>query len=57
VVARHTPASGGAYGTIIKLLILTGARRNEIGGMQWGEVDFGARDPPARRAQQESPTA
>ena len=26
------------FGTIIKLLILTGARRNEIGGLTWDEV-------------------
>jgi integrase len=27
------------YGKIIRLLILTGARRDEIGGMQWKELD------------------
>jgi integrase len=27
------------YGRIIKLLILTGARRAEIGGLRWGELD------------------
>jgi integrase len=27
------------YGRIIKLLILTGARRGEIGGLRWGELD------------------
>jgi integrase len=26
------------YGTILKLLLLTGARRNEIGGLRWDEV-------------------
>jgi integrase len=28
------------YGTIVKLAILLAARRTEIGGMRWGEVDF-----------------
>jgi integrase len=27
------------YGTIIRLLVLTGARREEIGGMGWSEID------------------
>jgi integrase len=29
------------HGRIIRLLILTGARRSEIGGMAWSEIDFG----------------
>jgi integrase len=44
-------AGEGAYGTIIKLLILTGQRREEIGGLRWSEVIFPAcliRLPPAR---------
>jgi integrase len=28
------------YGRIVKLLALTGQRRNEVGGMRWTEVDF-----------------
>ena len=32
-------AGDGAYGKVIKLLILTGARRAEIGGMRWSEID------------------
>ena len=28
------------YGRCIRLLILTGARRQEIGGMCWSEIDF-----------------
>ena len=28
------------YGRIVKLLTLTGQRRNEVGGMRWTEVDF-----------------
>jgi integrase len=33
-------AGDDPYGTIIKLLILTGQRREEIGGLRWSEVDF-----------------
>ncbi len=29
------------FGAIVRLLILTGARRAEVAGMQWSEVDFG----------------
>src|SRR5262245_22768928 len=29
-----------AFGKVIKLLILTGARRAEVGGMRWSEIDF-----------------
>jgi integrase len=28
------------YGAIVRLLILTGCRRIEIGGMRWSEIDF-----------------
>jgi integrase len=31
------------YGRIIKLLILTAQRRDEVGGMQWGEIDATAK--------------
>ena len=39
------------YGAIIKLLMITGARRDEIGGLRWSEVDLYAKTitlPPAR---------
>ena len=36
-------AGAGSYGTIVKLLILTGARREEIGQLRWSEVDFAGR--------------
>jgi integrase len=32
--------NGDQHGAILKLLILTGARRNEIGGLCWSEVDL-----------------
>jgi integrase len=44
-------AGEDAYGTIIKLLILTGQRREEIGGLRWSELILPAcliRLPPAR---------
>src|SRR5262249_54486450 len=37
-------AGDGAYGTIIKLLILTGQRRSEISGLRWAEIDFAKRE-------------
>lgn len=40
------------FGRIVKLLILTGQRRTEVGGMQWKEISFdkAAWTIPARRA-------
>ena len=29
------------YGRIVKLLLLTGQRREEIGGLRWSEIDDG----------------
>jgi integrase len=44
-------ASGDdAYGQVIKLLILTGARRAEVGGMRWSELKHGAWTIPAERS-------
>jgi integrase len=31
------------YGDVVRLLMLTGQRRMEIGGLRWSEVDFAAR--------------
>jgi integrase len=41
IVWHSLPASD--YGTILKLLILTGQRREEIAALQWSEVDLDAR--------------
>jgi integrase len=42
-IARVWNAAGnGTYGTIVKLLILTGQRREEISALRWSEVDFAA---------------
>ena len=32
--------SGGRYDAIVKLLVLTGLRREEIGGLRWDEIDL-----------------
>jgi integrase len=52
-------ASGdcGDYGVIIKILMLTAARRSEIGGLTWGEVDLAASviSLPAPRAKNGRP--
>jgi integrase len=41
-----------SYGRIIKLLLLTGARRGEVGGLRWSELNFdtGVWKLPAARA-------
>ena len=33
-------AGDDAYGKVVKLLILTGCRRQEVGGMRWSELDL-----------------
>ena len=33
-------SGAGQYGLIVKLLLLTGQRREEVAGMQWNELDF-----------------
>ena len=42
VAAVYTAAGGvdEPWGTIVRLLILTGQRRGEVAGMEWGEVDL-----------------
>ncbi len=40
LVAVWRAAGDVAYGTLIKLLILTGCRRTEIGSLKWDEIDF-----------------
>ena len=41
---------GYPFGAAIKMLILTGARREEVGGMKWSEIDPGKWTLPASRA-------
>jgi integrase len=35
-----TDAIGWPFGPCFKLLMLTGQRRNEVGGMKWSDIDF-----------------
>jgi integrase len=37
---RAAGEAGAPYGTIIRLLILTGQRRGEVAGMNWGEMSL-----------------
>jgi integrase len=43
---------GWPYGALFKLLLLTGQRRNEVGGMEWSEIDIRERiwTIPAKRS-------
>ena len=34
---------GGPFGALVELLILTGARRDEVAGMSWSEIDLDGR--------------
>src|SRR5262249_29674304 len=43
IVEVWNAAGDDAYGVIVKLLILTGQRRDEIGALRWSEIDFPAR--------------
>lgn len=47
----------GDYGTIIKLLILTGQRMNEIAALRWSEIDFdrGVISLPSERTKNHRP--
>jgi integrase len=42
-VWKAADKAGHPYGQIIKLLILTGQRRQEIAGLHWSEIDLDAR--------------
>jgi integrase len=44
-----------AYGAIVKLLILTGQRRDEIGGLRFGEISDGIIALPASRSKNRKP--
>jgi integrase len=56
LAAVWNAAGGDDYGAIIKLLILTGARRTEIGGMMWQELNLEDRTwtIPASRAKNDN---
>jgi integrase len=40
LVWQASDASGWPFGPIVKLLLLTGARRDEVAGMRWSELDL-----------------
>jgi integrase len=50
-------AGTGDYGDLIRLLMLTGARRQELGSLTWGEINFAARviNLPASRIKNKRP--
>jgi integrase len=50
-------AGDSTYGTIVRLLILTGQRRGEIGGLSWSELDMErhAINLPAERTKNKRP--
>src|SRR5262249_42955864 len=54
LVAIWNACGDDDYGKIIKLLMLTGCRRQEIGGMRWSEFDLDGPQPswtlPAERS-------
>ena len=50
-----TAAGDDAYGTIIKLLILTGQRRSEIARLRWSEVGGDAIQLPGERTKNKRP--
>ncbi len=41
-VWRAADADGWPFGVLVKLLILTGQRRDEVSGMRWSEINLGA---------------
>jgi integrase len=43
------------YGSILKLLLLTGQRREEIGGLRWAEIEEGAIHLPGSRTKNKRP--
>jgi integrase len=49
LVAVWQAAPDGDYGAIIRLLLLTGQRRNEIAGLRWAEIADGAIALPRER--------
>ena len=57
-VWRASDALEQPYGAFIKLLVLTGARRNEAARMRWSEVDLEAKTwtLPAARARTNAST-
>ena len=38
-VLKAADETGYSFGTIVRLLVMTGQRRSEVGGMRWQEID------------------
>ncbi len=53
LIWRH--AGAGDYSIIVRLLLLTAARRDEVGGMAWSELQDGAWTIPAARTKNGRP--
>jgi integrase len=49
--------AAGDYADLVRLLMLTGARRQELGSLRWSEIDFAARviNLPASRVKNKRP--
>jgi len=45
----------GDYGAIVRLLMLTGQRRDEVGGLRWSEIDGGQINLPKERTKNGRP--
>ena len=43
IAAVWKAADGGPFGAIVRLLLITGQRRGEVGGMHWSELDLEGR--------------
>jgi integrase len=46
----NAAGDSGDFGKVVRLLMLTGQRRNEVGGMAWSELNGGTWTIPAARA-------
>jgi integrase len=54
LVWRAADDLGFPFGPIVKLLVLTGQRRSEVGGMEWGELDLDRVCGRSRRSAQKT---
>ena len=57
LVALWNAAPASDFGRIVKLLMLTGQRRDEIAGVRLQELQQARHDRPSSRADQEQPAA
>jgi integrase len=57
LVWESAEALGWPFGPIVKLLLLTGARRDEVAGTRWSEINLGARTWTIPRARSKNDRA